>query len=296
YETRGQPGLVGWFGELLTETYNEEQDKPITKKHFENVYSAALNVLPNNNILNIISKAKKEPYNETVLELFKTDRKIPFTYRNPHLNFLYMNGVIDQEKSGESAYYVRFASPFVQRCLFDYFSITIFQQMGRLFDPFTNLDDTITETDLKIRNLGKRYETYLADNRDWLLEDVPRRKDLRIYEAVFHFNFYAYVSQFLKPRSGRVVPEFPTGNGKIDLLITYAGRKYGIELKSYSSEWEYKEALKQAAGYGKQLKLAEIYLLFFVEKIDPKSRKKYEVDYKNKETGVTVKPFFINTL
>jgi hypothetical protein len=29
---------------------------------------------------------------------------------------------------------------------------------------------TITDTDIDIRNLGKRYETYLAENRDWLLE------------------------------------------------------------------------------------------------------------------------------
>jgi hypothetical protein len=296
YETRGQPGLIGWFGELLTETYNKDKTKPITKRNFEIAYSAALNVLPNNNILNIISKAKKEPYNDTVLELFNTEQKIPFTYREPRLNFLYMNGVIDKEEVNESKYYVRFASPFVQRCLFDYFSDAIFQQMGRLFDPFANLDDTITETELHIRGLGKRYQTYLAENRDWLLKDVPRRKDLRIYEAVFHFNFYSYLDEFLRPRGGSVIPEFPTGNGKIDLLITYAGLRYGIEIKSYSSEWEYNEALKQAAKYGKQLKLTEISLLFFVDTIDAASRKKYEADYKDKETGVTVKPFFINTL
>ncbi|HLP62101.1 MAG TPA: hypothetical protein VK186_24890, partial [Candidatus Deferrimicrobium sp.] len=126
-------------------------------------------------------------------------------------------------------------------------------------------------------------------------EDVPKRKDLRVYEAVFHFNFYSYVNQFLKTRGGRVVPEFPTGNGKIDLLITYAGRRYGIEIKSYSSERDYNEALKQAARYAKQLAMPEIFLAFFVEKIDSESRKKYEADYRNTDSGVTVKPFFINT-
>lgn len=296
YETVGQPGLVGWFGELLTETYNKDKSKPIGMRNFEIAYSAALNVLPNNNILNIISKAKKEPYIETVLELFNTEQKMPFSYRKPRLNYLYMNGVIDKEEVNESEYYVRFASPFVQRCLFDYFSSDIFRQMGRLFDPFANLDDTITDTHLDIRGLGKRYETYLAENRHWLLEDVPKRKDLRIYEAVFHFNFYSYIAEFLRSRGGRVVPEFPTGNGKIDLLITYAGRRYGIEVKSYASEWDYKEALKQAARYGKQLNMTGIYLAIFVEKIDPQNRKKFEADYVDQETGVTVMPLFINTL
>jgi hypothetical protein len=104
------------------------------------------------------------------------------------------------------------------------------------------------------------------------------------------------LNQFLKLHGGRVVPEFPTGNGKIDLLITYAGRRYGIEVKSYSTARDYNEALGQAARYGKQLDMSEIFLVFFVEKIDAESRKKYEVDYRDKETGVTVKPFFINTL
>jgi hypothetical protein len=81
YETQGQPGLVSWLGELLTETYNGGTDQPITPTKFEEVYSAAVQVLPNNNnILNIISKAREEPYQDLVLELFKTGEKIPFTY------------------------------------------------------------------------------------------------------------------------------------------------------------------------------------------------------------------------
>ncbi|MCP4150254.1 MAG: ATP-binding protein [bacterium] len=142
YETGGQPGLICWFGELLTDTYNKDKTKPISIKNFEIVYAAALNVLPNNNILNIISKAKKAPYRDTVLELFKTDQKIPFTYGNPEINFLYMNGVFDKEKVNETEYYVKFASPFVQRSLFNYFSTTIFKQMGQLVEPFDDLKDS----------------------------------------------------------------------------------------------------------------------------------------------------------
>jgi len=40
--TRGQPGLVGWFGELLTETYNPGPLKPIDTSTWEDVYRAAL--------------------------------------------------------------------------------------------------------------------------------------------------------------------------------------------------------------------------------------------------------------
>jgi hypothetical protein len=295
YETNGQPGLTGWFGELLTEMYNKEKSTAITMYNFEEVQAAAVKILPNNNILNIISKANKEPYKQTVLELFKTDRKIEFTYDNTRLNYLYMNGVIDREEENRTEYYVKFSCPFVQKRLFNYFSSELFHSMGRLYEPFESLDNTITETHLDIKNLVKLYQTYLKKNREWLLKDAPRRRDLRIYEAVYHFNLYSYLNEFLRPQGGRVFPEFPTGNGKIDLIITYAGNRYGIELKSYVDERNYRESRQKAAKYGKQLQLPEIFLVFFVESVDDKSRKTYEVDYPDKETGVKVLAIFVET-
>ncbi len=69
-------------------------------------------------------------------------------------------------------YYLKFPSPFVQKRLFNYFARTLFPELGRLYDPFDNLDDTITETDLNIRRLLQRYEHYLQQNRTRLLADA----------------------------------------------------------------------------------------------------------------------------
>ncbi len=297
-EMRGQPGLTCWFGELLTEGYEDHpptSDKPITTKEFETAYRYATDILPNNNILNIISKANKEPYKNIVLELFKTDEKISFRYDNTEINYLYMNGVIDRERTSETDSYIRFSCPFVQKRLFNYFSDELFRYMGRLVEPFESLGDIITEDSLNIRNLINRYQKYLKKNREWLLKDAPKRKDLRIYEAVFHFNLYMYLFQFLHPKGGQVYPEFPTGNGKIDIIIRYREKIYGIELKTYTDESGYKNALIQAAGYGKQLGLSEIYLVFFVEYIDDENRSRYEADYSDKTTDVKVMPIFAET-
>ncbi|MCP4113034.1 MAG: hypothetical protein GY749_47155, partial [Desulfobacteraceae bacterium] len=121
YETRGQPGLTCWFGELLTETYNRNISEPISMRNFEIAGAAAAKVLPNSNILNIISKADKEPYREAVFNLFRTERKTEFSYDDRLLNYLYQNGVIDWETENNVDYYVRFACPFVQKRLFNYF-------------------------------------------------------------------------------------------------------------------------------------------------------------------------------
>ncbi len=91
-----------------------------------------------------------------------------------------------------------------------------------------------------------------------------------------------------------MTPEFPTGNGKIDLIIRYAGQQYGIEVKSFAGAYEYREALQQAAHYGQQLQLTEITLAMFIDvPVDDANRAKYETVYVDAQTGVTVQPVFV---
>ena len=293
-ETRGQPGLVGWLGELVTQKFNPAP-QPITNEVFDDAYAAALQILPNNNILNIISKSKQAPYQEIVLELFKVDRKVPFTFDDPNLSYLYLNGVIDFEQEAKR-YYVRFACPFIQKRLFNYFSNELFSYLGGLYDPFTDLSPVINTQQLHIRNLMQLYERYLLKNRHWLFKEAPRRStDLRIFEAVYHFNLYMYLSRFLENYGGRVTPEFPTGNGKLDLLVQYAGQRYGLEVKSFGDQTEYQRSLRQAADYGRQLGLTTIALLLFIEAVDDQNRQKFEAPYQDQATGVLVTPIFVTT-
>ncbi len=252
-------------------------------------------VLPNNNILNISSKATQEPYQQFVLELFETREKIRFKYDRKVINYLYLNGVIDKEEDTNYRYYVRFACPFVQKRLFNYFAYDIFPEVGQLYAPFDDLENIITDEYLHIPNLLRRYAHYLQENRHLLLKDAPRRADLRVRKAVFHFNLYIYLAHFLQSRQGQVFPGFPTGNGKIDLVIRDVGQVYGLEVKSYTNKYEYRVALSQAACYGQQLGLDEITLAFFVEAIDAASREQYEAVYHEDETGVTVLPVFVTT-
>ena len=296
YEFQGQPGLTCWFGELLTERYNQTTEQPITMAHFEGVYGAALDLLPNNNVLNLVSKAKQEPYKSFVLERFQTGTKLKLTYDDPIINFLYMNGVIDVEQVSLNENYVKFSSPYVQKRLFNAFARELFQEMDRLYDPFEELSDTITDESLNIRRLLQRYEQYLQANREMVLKNAPRRqKDLRVFEAVFQFHLYEYLNSFLSSYDAQVQPEFPTGNGAIDLLIRHAGQLFGLELKSFANQREYQKALSQAAKYGKQLKVTEIGLVLFIDTVDETNRQKFEADYTDPKTGVIVHPQFVQT-
>ncbi len=297
YETRGQPGLTCWLGELLTEGSEQvpvAADTVLDMELFNEVYQAAVHILPNNNILNIISKAKQEPYKRIILHLIGTKEKIQFNFDKPEINFLYLNGVIDIERTkGKS--YARFASPFIQKRLFNYFSEDLFEFMGELYNPLEELDNAISEGKLNVRNIVEKYSTYLQKNRDWILKNAPRRSDMRVYEAVFHFNLYRYLSVFLDGFKGEIYPEFPTGNGKIDLIIKYAGQTYGIEVKTFKNRPSYRKALRQAAFYGEQLALQEISLIFFIEEIDDANRQVFERESVDPDTGVRVMPVFVET-
>ncbi|MCK4760581.1 MAG: ATP-binding protein [Candidatus Aminicenantes bacterium] len=297
-ETHGQPGLTCWLGELLTtgfDDYSSDTARPIEAADFETVYAAAADTLPNNNILNIINKATRENNKHFVLKMFQTGEKIRFRFDEPTIGALYMNGVIDKEKGEHNRYYVRFSCPFVQKRLFNYFAAEIFSDMGQLVESLTRTDNVITPTRLNVRELLRLYQAYLDRNKSWLFKEAPRRSDQRVYEAVFHFNLYAYIDRFLQDRDGVVFPEFPTGNGKIDLLIRYRKTIYGLELKSFSDFAAYRRALDKAAQYGEQLRLSEIYLVTFLEAVEEKKRQEYEAEYVDARSGVTVKPVFIQT-
>ena len=295
YEMQGQPGLTCWLGELLTETYNKTPDQPITMKEFNHAYLWASKGLGNNNILNIVSKARQEPYKEVVLSLFKTDRPLEFSFDDPILNYLYLNGVIEIESTTDNLF-AKFPSPFVQKRLFYSFATELFNRLGNLYQPFEDLSEIISESRLQIPAFIRRYERYFQENRSWLLKDAPRRTtDLRVFEAVYHFNLYMYLMRFLESYGGQVTPEFPTGNGKIDLLIRYAGERYGLELKSFVNAFAYKRALSQAADYAQKLNLSEISVIFFVDAIDSENRRKFETSLVDAATGVHIHPVFVAT-
>jgi hypothetical protein len=170
------------------------------------------------------------------------------------------------------------------------------QEMDELYDPFRDLSDTITDNNIDIQRLIQRYEKYLQANRKRVLINVPRREnDLRIFKATFHFHFYAYLDRFFRGHDVRIFPKFPTGNGKIDLLLRYAGQLFGLELRSFANEQSYYKALKKAAKYGEQLNVTTIWLVLFVEAIDKNHRQEYEMEYTDEETGVVVHPRFVLT-
>jgi len=268
--TRGQPGLVGWFGELLTEKYNSNQDKFINISAWETVYRKACHVEWNNTVLNLFKKAGQEniPY---ILEIFGNS-DILFSLRTEWCSNLYLNGIIDYietvDKEGLTKEVCRFSSPFVQDCLFS--ALTNDLVGDRLpilaIEPLDTLSDVFDSSELNLPALLERYKSYLdrlkAKNLNpW--KDQPRRSDLHLTEYVGHFHLYFW----LQNAAGRrcvISPEFPTGNGRVDLHLRCGGKSGIIEVKSFTDFSELEESKKQAARYSAKLGLSSVTLAVFV--------------------------------
>jgi hypothetical protein len=70
---------------------------------------------------------------------------------------------------------------------------------------------------------------------------------------------------------------------------------FGLELKSFANQADYQNALGQAAKYGSQLGVSEIWLVLFVEEVDDLNRERFETVYTDKKTGIVVHPLFVQT-
>ncbi|MCP4693045.1 MAG: hypothetical protein GY859_33695, partial [Desulfobacterales bacterium] len=200
--TNGQPGLVSWFGELLTDTYNPGDEKTIDMNTWRRVWMKALFKEPNNTVMNLVAKARDERHQPFLLELF-TNPDIPFSFDRPIHNYMHLHGVLDS-KPGVSAAGVEeeiccFSSPFIQRRLYEALGYEMVGSRTPILalEPLDKLLDVFEGPALDLPALLRRYKDYLVRLKNkgmnpW--KDQPRRKtDFHLTEAVGHFHLYAWL-------------------------------------------------------------------------------------------------------
>ncbi len=268
--TRGQPGLVCWFGELLTEKFNPGIEKTIGFSIWEDVYRSALFKEWNNTVLNLVKKARGK-YQNRIVDLF-SQSDLPFSIDSEWCAYAYLNGIIDSETvvepSGKKTEVCRFASPFIQQRLFNALTMDLIGERLPILalDPLDDLSDVFGKPELDVPALLDRYKNYLKRLRakgmnPW--KDQPRRADLRYTEYVGHFHLYFWLRQAVEDWCV-VSPEFPAGNGRVDLHLKCGEKQAIIEVKSFTSMTRLKTAGEQAARYARKLNFSGITLVVFV--------------------------------
>ncbi|MBF0536860.1 MAG: ATP-binding protein [Nitrospirae bacterium] len=294
--TRGQPGLVGWFGEILTEKYNPGTDNTIDVALFERVYHKALSIEWNNTVLNLIKKARGN-YRGHVVRLFaKSD--IPFNIDEDWCNYLYFNGIIDSETTldsfGQEVDICRFTCPFIQKRLYGALSRDLADDSLPVtaLDILDTLEDVFEPDRLNIVALLQRYRDYLTRLKTNGLDPwqgQPRRADLRYTEAVGHFHLYAWLQAAIGSRC-IISPEFPTGNGKVDIHLRSGDTDGIIEVKSFTNIYDLKAGKQQAAKYAGSLGKDSVTIALFVPSDDKEVQEKLSAGEILDKVKVTVVP------
>jgi hypothetical protein len=267
--TRGQPGLVGWFGELLTETYNPGPETAIGLGTWKRVYGRACHSEWNNTVLNLLKKVRAG-YQTQVMALFNQS-DIVFSIDVDWCAYLYLNGVIDRQEAvdarGEYTEVCRFANPFIQLRVYNALTRDMLGDDLPILalDPLDDLADVFDTAEIDLPALLERYKAYLTRLKarglnPW--QDQPRRSDLRYTEAVGHFHLYFWLQNAVGRLCG-VSPEFPTGNGRVDLHLRCKDRRAVIEVKSFRDQAELRHSRDQAANYARRLGLPTITLALF---------------------------------
>lgn len=165
-------------------------------------------------------------------------------------------------------YVCRFSSPFVQHRLYQNLTSEMFGDKGPLLalEIGDDLEDVFVEEGIDTRKLLERYRGYLGRLKakgidPWIGQ--PRRQDLHYTEAVGHFHLYAWLQNAVRGYRCSILPEFPTGNGKVDLLLQYKEQRAVLEVKSFRSKAELKASRAQAAGYARKMGLSTATLVVF---------------------------------
>ncbi len=270
--TQGQPGLVSWFGELLTEKYNSGPDQPIGPETWKMVWHKARFTEPNNTVMNLIAKARMPEYQPLLLSLF-TRPDQPFSFHEPLCNYLYLHGIITsktvRKNSGELIEICSYSSPFIQTCLYHALSAELLDQRKKLLalPPLDDLADVFSGPQLNLPALLQRYKNYLYRLKEqgtnpWK-EQPSRCTDLHLTEAVGHFHLFSWLQEVVNEYC-LVSPEFPTGNGRVDIHLRCGEQRGIIEVKSFARQSRLVADKRQAAEYAIQLGLDRVTVALFI--------------------------------
>jgi hypothetical protein len=210
-ETAGQTWLVNRLGTILTVKVKPQTTDPIDEAEVEKAVQILLKER-NDHFDNLYEKAKL--YKETFVEIVFDH--VEYNPDDEDQTWLEQYGLIKNQEGnavvGNNIYMARFIKTFFEEARAnDNLSLQTYELPGNRLDMKRIL-----------LNFG-RYITQIGV-RAFYQEKKP-------YEKTGQFLLTAWLYQFVKSGEGDVRDEVLTGLGRLDIMLTYKGRKYIIETK-----------------------------------------------------------------
>ncbi len=210
-ETAGQPWLVNRLGTILTVNVKPETVKPIDEKDVEIAIQILL-LERNDHFDNLYEKAIL--YKETFVKIvFDHVKYIP---NDKEQTWLEQYGLIKKKER----------NALVANNIYKERYIETFFSDAKLSEDISISEYSLSDDSLDMERIILDFEKYIT--RIGVSAFYEKKKP---YEKTGQFLLTAWLYQFVKGGEGDLRYEVPTGLGRMDILLTYKGKKYIIETK-----------------------------------------------------------------
>jgi hypothetical protein len=224
-ETGGQPWLVNRLGTLLTVDVKPETTTPIDEKDVEKAIQLLLQER-NVHFDNLYEKAVL--YKETFVEIVFDH--VEYNPDDQDQTWLEQYGLVKQKESkavvANNIYKARYLKTFFKE-IKAYRDITL--QEYQLPGDRLDMERILLDFEQYIAQIGVNafYQKWAAPFQ----EGDEEMKETKPYEKTGQFLLTAWLYQFVRGGAGELRYEVLSGLGRMDVLLTYKGRKYIIETK-----------------------------------------------------------------
>jgi hypothetical protein len=210
-ETEGQPWLVNRLGTILTLDVKPETTEPIEENDVETAIQALLKER-NDHFDNLYEKAKL--YKETFVEIVFDN--VEYDPDDEDQTWLEQYGLI-KNCAGHAV---------VANNIYRARYIKTFFKEVKAYDDLSLQPYLLPGNRLDMKRILLNFERYVSQIgvRAFYSEEKP-------YEKTGQFLLTAWLYQFARGEEGEVRYEVLSGLGRMDILLTYKGRKYIIETK-----------------------------------------------------------------
>jgi hypothetical protein len=245
-ETGGQPWLVNRLGTILTRDIKPETVEPIDEKDVGKAIPALLRE-KNAHFDNLHEKAKL--YKETFVEIVFDN--VEYSPYEEDQNWLEQYGLI-KNRDGHAV---------VANNIYKAMFIKVFFKEVKAYDEISLQGYVLPGNRLDMERILLEFDHYMAQ-----IGVNAFYKEKKPYEKTGQFLLTAWLYQFVRGGAGELRYEVLSGFGRMDIILTYKGRKYIVETKinHHNLARTLKDGITQVSGkYLASESVDEGYLVIF---------------------------------
>jgi len=210
-ETEGQPWLVNRLGTILSVDIKPQTVEPFEENDVEKAIGLLLKE-KNDHFDNLYEKAKM--YKETFVEIVFDN--VEYNPDDEDQGWLEQYGLI-KDKDGHAV---------VANNIYRARYIKTFFKEVKAYEKMPLHGYVLPGNKLDMEKILLHFEQYIAQ-----IGVKAFYKEGKPYEKTGQFLLTAWLYQFVRGGDGELRYEVPSGFGRMDILLTYKGRKYIIETK-----------------------------------------------------------------